>query len=190
MDSWRSFHILKCCPWNPSAIRVFHCTNFVTQNICQSNWSTKTFNFWTLVTLLHPFSRAGIITSLWNEVKSWAARLGVGWKTSLSSLDQTVGEARGPMCLKENSRFHHSNLSSLSLPQVMTPSSCSSQKSKSHPNFTLSINPGPSFQFTTVGPVDSTYEMYLKATHFSPSVLLPPLSKPSWFLALTPAMAS
>lgn len=98
-----------------------------------------------------------------------------------------MGEAHGPVCLKELSRFHHADLSS----QVTAPSSRSSQKSKRHPNFPLALNAGPSLQFPTAGPVDdSTYEINLKATHFSPSVLLPPLPKPSWFLALITAMAS
>lgn len=148
------------------------------------------FNFLTSVILLHLLPMAGIITSFWNEMKSCAARLGGRWKSWWSSLDQTLDEALA-MCLKENFWFHHSNISSLSFPQLMAPPSCLSQKSKSHPNF---ISPCPlilaPFQLTTAGPVDFIYKINLKAIHFSPSVLLLPLSKLSQSLAPPTAMAS
>lgn len=140
------------------------------------------FNFLTSVILLQPFPMSGIMTSFWNEVKSYVARLGGGWKSWLSSLDQTLGEALRPVCLKENSWFHHSNIASPSLPQLIAPTGCSSQKSKSHPSFTYPLLLGP-FYLTAAGPVDSTYKIYLKAIHFSPFVLFPPLCKLSWSLA-------
>lgn len=81
---------------------------------------------------------AGIMTPFWNEEKSCAARLGGGWKSWLSSLDQALRS----VCLIKNSWFHHSCISSLSFPQLRAPPSCSSQKSKSHPSITLGLNPG------------------------------------------------
>lgn len=96
-----------------------------------------------------------IITSLWNEMKSRAARFGGGQKSWESSLGQTLSYVLGYVYLKENSWFHHHKpiLPQFSLThgtiQLLKPEIC-------HPNFTFSFNPGScsSFQFTIADPIN------------------------------------
>lgn len=163
--------------------------------LCQSQWPicylpNITFNFLTSTTLLYPFPMVGIITSLLYEVKSWAARLSGGWQSWLPSLDQTWQEMQ--TCVPKRELL----ISPLQLPSWVHPNSWHHPVAQArNPQVilvpsTLSLNLGPFFQFATAGPVDSAYEIYLKAIHFSSSVLFPLPPKPPWPLAPTTAMAS
>lgn len=112
---------------------------------------------------------AGIITSLWNEVKY--VQLDLVVRERADYLLWTRHWARHLDCMPKRKLQISPFLTYPPLPHPQSSSthgyhSATQAENLTHPNFTFSFIPGLSFQFTTAGPIGSICEIYFKAILF------------------------